>query len=198
MRITLGAIELITIRSVHNKMKLKGFILLLFIANSTFNCFSQASWSTEFAFILRDENNEVLNLNHFKESYKLINVYGDTVSNKNLINYLRFDEKTNYFIVDITTIGPIFSFALAHNNQIMAIYLPFNHEDNYYAIDFKFRKGEFLLDFDITNREKIYFNSNMPHFIIEKINWNKQAKKFKKSSYSDYNSTYNLKTNEKD
>jgi len=175
---------------------MKRFILLLFITINTFSCFSQASWSTEFAFILRDENNEVINLNEFKESYKLINVYGDTVSNQDLIHCLSFDEKTNYFILDITTIGPRFSFALLHNNQLMAIYLPFVHEYNYYATDIEFRTGKFLFDFDVENKEKIFFNSNMPHYIIAKINWKKQAKKLKKCSYKNDN-TYNTRINEK-
>lgn len=169
---------------------MKILVLFLFITINTFSCFSQASWSTEFSFILRDENGRVLNLNEFKESYKLINVFGDTVSNEDLIHSLSFDEKTNYFILDITTIGPRFSFGLLHNNKLMVIYLPFVHENNYYATDIEFRTGKFLFDFDVENKEKIFFNSNIPHYIIEKINWRKQSKKLKKSTYSDDN-TYN-------
>ena len=172
-------------------MKLKRFILLLLITISPFSCFSQASWNTKFAFILRDENNSPINLDSFKESYIMINIYGDTVANKNLSQYLTYDEKTNYFIVDITTIGPRFSFALIHNNQLMVIYLPFNNPDDiYYAVDFKFRTGEYLFKFDIKNHNKIYFNSNMPHYIIDKINWKKQSKRFKRSHYSN-DITYN-------
>lgn len=157
--------------------------------------FSQASWSTEFAFILRDENNKALDLQGFKASYQLINVFGDTVSNEDLVHYIRFDEKTNYFILDITTIAPIFSFAIAYNDELMAIYLPFDHEHKYYAVDIPFRKGKFLFDFKIMHKEKIYFNGNIPHYIIKTVNWKKQAKRYIKSSYSKYN-TSNLKTNE--
>jgi hypothetical protein len=168
---------------------IRTFILTLFFA-SNYIVFAQTTWNTQFAFILQDENNEAVNLDKFKESYKLINVYGDTVSNDNLIHYLRYDEKTNYFILDITTIGPRFSFALIHNNDLMVIYLPFIHEYKYYATDFKFRPGRYLFGFDIKDKEKIYFNSNMPHFIIGKINLRKQSKKLSTSSYAD-DETYN-------
>jgi len=169
---------------------MKNFYLLFFILISNLNVNAQASWNTKFAFILRDENTNAINLDSFKESYKLVNLYGDTVSNNNLIHYLTYDVKTKYFILDIETIGPRFSFALIHNNDLMVIYLPFVHEYIYYAVDFKFRAGDFLFDFDIKDQEKTYFNSNIPHYIIKNINWKKQSKKLKKSSYSVDN-TYN-------
>ena len=170
---------------------MKRIFILLFFLVSNFIVYSQASWNTKFAFILRDENNNPINLESFKESYKLINVYGDSVANNNLINYLRYDEKTNYFILDIETIGPAFSFALIHNDELMVIDLPFpNPEDIYYAVDFQFRTGEYLFNFDVKNRNIIYFNINFPHYIIDKINWKKQHKQFKKSRYSN-DVTYN-------
>ena len=165
------------------------FILLFFIV-SNFIVYSQASWNTKFAFILRDENNNPINLESFKESYKLINVYGDSVQNNNLTHFLRYDEKSNFFLLDIETIGPRFSFALWHNNNIMIIYLPFVHDYNYFAVDIEFRAGKFLFYFDIKNKEKIYFNSNIPHYVIKKINWKNQTKKLKESNSSN-DETYN-------
>ena len=166
------------------------FILLFFLA-SNFIIYAQASWNTKFAFVLRNDDNKAINLDSFKESYKLINVYGDTVTNNNLIHYLTYDEKTNYFILDIETVGPMFSFGLIHNNKLMVIYLlPYtNPEDIYYAVDFKFITGAFLFDFNVKDQEKIYFNSR-PYYIINKINWKNQSKKLKKSRYSN-DETYN-------
>lgn len=180
-----------SVKRENNNMK--NFYVLFLILISNLNVNAQASWNTKFAFILRDENNNAINLDSFKESYKLVNVYGDTVSNNNLIHYLTYDEKTKYFILDIETIGPSFSFALIHKNELMVIYLPFPNPTNmYYAVDFKFRIGEFLFCFDIKDQEKIYFNSNSPYYTIKKINWKRQNKKLKRSSYSNdktYHST---------
>lgn len=170
---------------------MKNFYILLLVLISNLNANAQASWNTKVAFILRDENTNTINLDAFKESYKLVNVYGNTVTNDNLIHYLTYDEKTHYFILDIETVGPRFSFGLIHNNELMVIYLlPYtNPEDLYYAVDFKFRSGEFLLDFNVKDQEKIYFNSR-PYYIINKINWKNQSKKLKNSPYSN-DETYN-------
>lgn len=167
---------------------MKKIIVLLLILVSNLNANAQASWNTQVAFILRDENKKAIGPDAFRESYKLINVYGDTVPDNRLSQYLYYDEKTGYFVLDIETIGPRFSFALLHNNELMVVYLPFvNPTDIYYAVDFEFRAGKFLFNFDIKDKEKIYFNSNMPHYIVGKINWKKQSEKLKKSSYSDDN-----------
>ncbi len=167
---------------------MKTITVLLLILVNNLNANAQASWNTKVAFILKDENKKAIDPDAFRESYKLINVFGDTVPDNRLSQYLSYDEKTGYFVLDIETIGPRFSFALVHNNELMVIYLPFlNPTDIYYAADFKFRAGTFLFDFDIKGKEKIYFNSNMPYYIIEKINWKKQSEKLKKSSYSDDN-----------
>ncbi|MFT4662722.1 MAG: hypothetical protein ACI8XB_003015 [Patiriisocius sp.] len=164
---------------------MKKLILLLFLLISNLQVEAQASYDTQIAFILRDENNEKINLERFKEEYKFADVYGKTIPNKDLKYYFDYDEETNYFILNITTIGPRFSFALIHNNDLMVIYLPFVHEYNYYAVDVKFRAGKFLFDFDITDKEKIYLNSNMPYYLIDNINWRKQSKNLINSRYSD-------------
>lgn len=169
---------------------MKYFYALLIITICNLHANAQASWNTKMAFILRDENNHAITLDSFKQSYKLLNVYGDTVSNDQLMQYLSYDEKTNYFIVDIETIGPRFSFALIHNNEQMVIYLPFARKDFYYAVDFKFRTGKFLFDFEIEDQEKMNINSKVPYYIIEKINWKEQSKKWKKSTYAN-DETYN-------
>lgn len=72
----------------------------------------------------------------------------------------------------------------------MVIYLPFVNNDFYYAIDFKFRTGKFLFDFEMEDQEKMNINSNVPYYIIEKINWKEQGKKWKKSTYAN-DDTYN-------
>lgn len=72
----------------------------------------------------------------------------------------------------------------------MIIYLPFNHEQNYYALDFKFRSGRYLFDSSTRNKEKLYLNLNMPYYLIHNINWKKQRKKLLKSKYA-VDKTYN-------
>ena len=164
---------------------MKNIFILLIILFSTQHLNAQATWNTKLAFLLRDENAKPINLDRFKESYILINVYGDAVPNEKLSQYLTYDEKSNYFILDIETIGPRFSFALSHNNELMVIYLPFvNPTNTYYAVAFDFKKGKFLFDFDIKNRERIYFESNMPHYIVKRINWKKQRAELNRSAYS--------------
>ena len=69
----------------------------------------------------------------------------------------------------------------------MIIYLPFDFEYNYYAVDFKFRPGKYLFDFDIKTREKIYLDSNTPFWVIKKIRWKKRKKKLEKSIYANDN-----------
>jgi hypothetical protein len=164
---------------------MKRILILLFFFASNFIVYAQASWNTKFAFILRNDDNEAIKFDEFKESYKLIDVSGRIISNDQLTACLTFDENTNYFILDIETIGPRFSFALLHNNNIMIIYLPFVHEKIYFAVDIEFRTGKFLFDFDIKNKENIYFKSNIPHYVINKINWKNQSKKLKESTYSN-------------
>ena len=164
---------------------MKNLIILLFLLISNLQVEAQASYDTQIAFILRDENNEKINLERFKEEYKFVDVYGRTIPNKNLEHYLDYDEESTYFILNITTIGPRFSFALHHNNSSITIYLPFNHEFNYYALDFKFRPGRYLFDFSTIDREKVYLNSNMPYYLIDNINWRKQRKSLINSGYAD-------------
>jgi len=171
---------------------LKNLIILIFLLISNLQVEAQASYDTQIAFILRDENNEKINLERFKEEYKFADVYGRTIPNEDLKHYFDYDEETNYFILNITTIGPRFSFALYHNNSSMTIYLPFNNKNNYnyYALDFKFRPGRSLFDFSTKDREKVYLNSNMPYYLIDNINWRKQRKKLMNSNYAD-DETYN-------
>ncbi|WP_296312075.1 hypothetical protein [Winogradskyella sp. UBA3174] len=155
---------------------MKNLIILLFLLISNIHVEAQASYDTQIAFILRDGNNEKINLERFKKEYKFADVFGKTISNEDLKHYFYYDEETNYFILNITTIGPRFSFALYHNDSSMIIYLPFNHKQNYYALDFKFRPERYLFDFSTKNKEKLYLNSNMPYYLIDNINWKKQKK----------------------
>jgi len=174
------------------KIKMKNTIVILVLLASNLLVKAQASYDTRIAFILQDEYGKSINFKQFKEEYQLADVYGSIVAEENLKHYIEYDEKTNYFVLNITTIGPRFSFALYHRNRSMVIYLPFKHNHNYYALNFKFKPGKYLFDFSIENKEKIYFNSNMPHYIIKKVNWRKQNKKLKSSSYAG-NKTYNIK-----
>jgi hypothetical protein len=162
--------------------KLFPFLVALVTA---LNLHAQASWNAKCAFILRDEHDQPVNPELFRESYTLINIFGDTVPETRLDQYLTYDEKTHYFVADIETIGHRFSFCLLHNNEAMIIYLPFiNPTDIYYAVDFTFKKGSFLFDFELKNEEKIYVKSNVPYYIIEKIHWGKQSRKLKQSDYA--------------
>jgi hypothetical protein len=139
---------------------------------------------------LRNQNNEKINLEKFKEEYKIANVWGRIIPNKDLMHLLSYDEKTGYFILTITTISPRFSFALYHKDSCMAIYLPFisaRRIDKYYAIDIKYRNGTYLLDLSIKNKERLYLGSNLPYNIIDDINWKKQSKKFVRSNYKNDN-----------
>ena len=120
---------------------MKNSIILLFLLVSNLQVDGQASYDTQIAFILRVENNKKINLERFKTEFKFADVYGRTIPNEDLKHYFEYDKKTNYFILNITSVGPRFSFALYHNNNSMIIYLPFNHEHNYYALDFKFKQG---------------------------------------------------------
>jgi hypothetical protein len=154
------------------------FIVLLIFFH--IQSYTQASWDTHFAFILRDENHQPIHLDDFKDSYKIINVFGDTLSNDALDQCLDYDEKNHYFILRLITIGPRFSFDLHHNDEIMSIYLPFKNENKkYYAVDFNFTPGTYLFDFEIKHQKTIYFNNNIPFYLIERINWKKQSKHFK-------------------
>ncbi len=175
---------------------MKKIILLLLLANTTFNSLSQASWSTRMAFTLRDENNESIDLSEFEKCFLLINVFGDTVKNEDLSHYLQFDAETNYFTLNLTTIGPRFSFALLHNQELMVIYLPFSSSRHLYATDIQFRKGQYLFDFDVTVKETKYIDGNIPYYVIDKINWRKQSRRLKNSSYSG-DKTYDSYLDEK-
>ncbi len=148
------------------------------------------------AFTLRDENNESIDLSEFEKCFLLLNVFGDTVKNEDLSHYLQFDTETNYFILNLTTIGPRFSFALLHNQELMVIYLPFFPSRHIYAIDIPFRKGQYLFDFDVSGKETKYIDGNIPYYVIDKINWRKQARRLKNSSYSG-DQTYDSYLDEK-
>lgn len=148
------------------------------------------------AFTLRDENNEPIGLSEFEKYFLLINVFGDTVKNEDLSHYLHFDTETNYFILKLTTIGPRFSFALLHNQEVMVIYLPFLPSRHTYATDIQFRKGKYLFDFDVSCKETKYIDGNIPFYVIDKINWRKQSRRLKNSSYSD-DKTYDSYLDEK-
>lgn len=163
---------------------MKNLVILLVVLACSVQVQAQASWSTRFSFILYNEINEKIDLKTFCEEYQLADVMGRIIPEKELKHHLTYDDETGYFILDITTIGPRFSFALYHNNTCMAIYLPFEHTNVYYAAEFKFRKGKYLFDFNIEDKEKLYLKSNMPSYKIEKINWRKQQSHFEKSDYS--------------
>lgn len=182
--------------NLYHTRKLKSIILLLLLANTTFNSLSQASWSTRMAFTLRDENNESIDLREFEKCFLLINVFGDTVRSEDLNQYLKFDSINKYFILNITTIGPRFSFALVHNQELMVIYLPFFPSSHIYAVDIKFRKGQYLFDFDVSDKETKYIDGNIPYSVIDKINWRKQSRRLKNSSYSG-DQTYDSYLDEK-
>ncbi len=144
---------------------------------------------------MRDDNNEKINLERFTDEYQLSDVFGRIVPTDELIHYLFYDEETGYFVLDLTTIGPRFSFALYHKKSCMAIYLPFVRDRSvrdYYAVDIKFKEGVYLFDFEIKNKEKLFFKSNMPCYVVDNINWKKQSRKFSKSEYKN-DKTYNLK-----
>ena len=165
-------------------MHLKKLCSLSFVLALYFSTFAQASWHTRLAFTLQNEDGAPIDLAQFQEYYLLLNVSGDTLSKEQLLSYLTYDEESHYFILNIESIGPRFSFSIIQNDPLMAIYLPFVHDDTYYAIDLKFNPGQYLLDFDKKGKEKIFLNSNIPFLVIEKINWRKQRKRLLKSNYS--------------
>ena len=170
--------------------EMKNLIILVFLLIISFKVEAQASYQTNIAFTLRDDKNEKIDLERFKEEYKIKDVMGDIISLKNLESHLSYNDETGYFILRIVSIGPRFSFALLHKNHSMIVYLPFKHKYNYYALDLKFKHGRYLFDFSIEDKEKIYLNSNMPYYLIDKIKWRKQRKSLIKSTY-DGDETYN-------
>ncbi|MCB0705525.1 MAG: hypothetical protein KDC34_09460 [Saprospiraceae bacterium] len=168
-------------------MKKLIFLILLLFVNA--RIIAQPSYDTRIAFVLRDENNEKINLERFMEEYKLADVMARVIPTEELKDYLSYNEKYGYFLLDIETIGPRFSFALYHDNSWMVVYVPFNNLDCY-AVDFDFRQGTFLFDFDIEDKEKIFMNSNLPYYVIDRIRWKKQRKRWLKSEYAT-DDTYN-------
>lgn len=164
-------------------MKYLGMLFFLLIIN-TIQIKAQPSYNTSIAFTLRDENNEKIDMERFMEEYKIAGALGSIIPNRGLKNSLTYDEKTEYFIFHIYTVPLRFSFALYHDNNIMAMYLPIrlNH---HYALDFKFRKGNYLFDFEVKNKEKLYLDSNIPYYIIDRINWKKQCRKLLKGEYEN-------------
>ncbi len=94
------------------------------------------------------------------------------------------------------TIGPRFSFALLHNQELMVIYLPFSSSRHLYAANIQFRKGQYLFDFDVSDKGTKYIDGNIPYYVIDKINWRKQSRRLKNSSYSG-DKTYDSYLDEK-
>ena len=167
---------------------LKQLFVILFLCLPSW-LLAQASWSTFIAFKLLNEKKEVVDGVEFKQAYTLVDVHGREVPVAELDHFIQYNEKSNYLLLNITTIGPRFSFAIRHKQKKMVIYLPFRHNNWYYALDLPFREGLYLLDFDVKGREKIYLNSNLPYYRISTINWKQQAKRFRKSAYAQ-NQTY--------
>jgi hypothetical protein len=162
---------------------------LLIITTLLLVCFSvrgQASYDTQFAFILYDENNEVVTLEKFNEEYKIADVMGRIIPKEELHHHLTYIKETGYFDLSINTIGPRFSFALYHNNMCLAIYFPFKHNNIYFAMDLKFRSGTYLFDFNTEGKEKLIIRSNIPYYRVEKLNWKKRHKALINSNYNKY------------
>lgn len=164
------------------RFMLKTNLLLLYLI-LPFGLLAQASWSTNIAFKLFDAEKKLVDWAHFKGDYILVDVQGLVVPNDKLDQFMHYDEKSNYFILEINTIGPRFSFAIRHKQKQMVIYLPFKNNFSYYALDLELKEGQYLLDFDKDGKEKIYLNSNMPYYRIEHIQWKKQKKRFQQSVY---------------
>lgn len=167
----------------------KGFkivSLIFFLFTYQSYLYAQPSYSTSIAFRLIDENKEFVDMEKFKEEYKIANVYGDFVDYKYFENYIHYNPKNHYFYLYINTIGPRYSFALYHANNIMTMFIPFNRDSKLqkkYALDIKVIEGDFLLEFKTKEKNKIIVSSYMQYYRIENINWEKQKRKFLKSVY---------------
>jgi len=159
-------------------------IVFLFIFQNYI--YSQPSYSTSVAFRLIDEYNEFIDMAKFKEEYKIANVFGNFVTHEYFESYIHYDPKSHYFYLDVSTIGPRYSFALYHENKVMTMFIPFHRNfkrQKQYAINIQIIEGDFLLEFKTKEKNKIMLNSNIPYYRIKNINWKKQRRKFLKSEY---------------
>lgn len=159
---------------------------------------AQPSFEAFIAFKLTDSNNEVINDKTFDEQYQLLNLFGRQVEQCGEHEYfscLYYDKDSQYFFYEINTIGSVYSFALKKGDEIMEIYLPFYSEnircDLPYALpNFEFIPGKYLFDF-YKPSDSVELGYGSQYFaLINKINWKRQKRKFKKSRYANMKLPY--------
>ncbi|AWI26843.1 hypothetical protein [Flavobacterium pallidum] len=161
------------------------------------NVNAQASYSVVLAFQLLDENGERVDFETFCKEYEIANTFGnnikvcDETANQ---SFVTFDKKTNYFVLEIHTIGPRFSFALYHNNKVMTIFIPFTAQGTQNALRFlQFDEGDYVVDL-IRTKETIKFDRYVaPIQVVKENNWIKQRHKFLMSEYKGQEDIYRNK-----
>ena len=168
-----------------NIFRITFIIVLTTIAFENVN--AQASYLTVLAFQLLDENGKRVDYETFCKEYEIANTFGnkikvcDETANQ---SFVTFDKNTNYFVLEIHTIGPRFSFALYHNNKIMTVFIPFTAQGTQNALQFlQFDEGDYVVDL-IRTKETIKFDRYVAPIQVVKENiWIKQQQKFLTSVY---------------
>lgn len=173
---------------ISKRIKLSfSFFIIGFIA------FSQASWSTSFAFRLFNDKGEIVDKETFKENYRIADVFGNIVDVDNeRYSFLGYNKDSNYYTVSLTTIGHAFSFAIYKEDKIMTIHIPFAKSDTpQYAIArLKFKDGDYLMNFNCRKTKKVYLYGQREYLEVQKVNWRKQSKQFLKSEWHGREKTY--------
>lgn len=162
-------------------------LLIILTTIATENSIAQASYSTVLAFQLLDENCKRVNYETFCKEYEIANTFGNNIKicDETANQYfVTFDEKTQYFVLDIQTIGPRFSFALYHNKKIMTVFIPFSASGSQNALEsLQFNEGDYIVDL-ISTKDTIKFDRYVaPIQMVKKNNWKKQKHKFLTSEY---------------
>lgn len=172
---------------------MKNVVLTLIITICSWQCQilnAQHSFSTSFAFRLFDENREIVAKDKLIKEYDLLNVFGHRIDVENDLysEIIWYDEKTQYYTIDITSIGPLYCFTIHKDQKLMTIYIPFTpkrSDEHTYAVEnLSFREGDYLMDFSSKNREKIKLNTSFDFLVIDNVDWETQAQKFLNSEYN--------------
>ena len=169
------------------------FFLLFAISNHSD---AQPSYSTSIAFRIIDEDGELVDKDRFNAEYKIANVFGNFIKPED--NAFHYYPDKGYFHLEISTIGPRFSFALYHRDKTMSFFIPFYakadpERQKQYALDIQVVEGDYLLNFKVNKKNSFLLNSNIPFYKIEDINWSKHGKKFRKSEYAGQEMIYRSK-----